>query len=179
MACRAKRLLIALRAVMRGFIHLFYSSQPRYNLGHMFQLSTIWFEGRSPHGEYRVVDVFYNRRPARLLYGGGDSPQSALAFDDSAEMIFNYNQRFMEIAQSLDPKHILVIGGGAFTLPPALLKRFPDARSEAVVIDELLVNPSNRCCGLKDDPRLMVVVGDGRAYLEQTNNQYDLVVVDA
>src|SRR5690606_18554471 len=156
MACRAKRLLIALRAVMRGFMHLFYSSQPRYNLGHMFQLSTIWLGGRRPHGEDRVVDVGYNRRRARRLCGGRDSPQSALAFDDSAEMIFNYNQRFMEIAQSLDPKHILVIGGGAFTLPTALLKRFPDARIEAVEIDELLVNLSKRFFGLKDDPRLKV-----------------------
>jgi hypothetical protein len=56
---------------------------------------------QTPYGSYKVVDTIYNGRPARMLYGAKNSPQSGIAFDDSPELLFDYNQRFLEIALSL------------------------------------------------------------------------------
>src|ERR1700752_3186245 len=84
---------------------------------------TVRFEGETPYGHYTVVDTTYSNRPARVLYSGREfrTAQSGIALDDQDEMLFDYNQRFLELARGLEPKRALLIGGGAFTLPKRLL----------------------------------------------------------
>lgn len=82
----------------------------------------IIYNGTSKLSHYRIIDRVYNDRPSRLLLSGDKgAPQSGLALDDQTELLFDYNQRLFEVALSLEPKSVLVIGGGAFTLPRALL----------------------------------------------------------
>jgi len=140
----------------------------------------ILFEGKSDFGSYKVEDTIYDGRRARLLYGGHHTPQSGVALDGQPELLFDYNQRFLEIAQSLQPKNILVIGGGAFTLPLALLRYFPSADISVVEIDALLVDIARRFFDLPaQHERLHVHVGDGRHFIDHVDEQYDLIIIDA
>lgn len=139
----------------------------------------ILFDGSSELIHYKVVDAKYNGRQARVLYSGGSTPQSGVALDDDPELLFDYNQRFLEIAESIHPKSILLIGGGVFTLPKALLERFHDIQIDAIEIDPLLPQLAKQYFDLTSDPRLNIVVGDGREYVNKCQVKYDLIIVDA
>ncbi len=121
----------------------------------------------SPLAHYRVIDGRYNGRPARILFGDNASPQSGLALDDDPELLFNYNQRFLEIAISIQPRSALVIGGGAFTLPRALLDHFPNLKLDVVEVDPVLPPLARQFFGLPETERLMVYSQDGRQFINQ------------
>lgn len=140
---------------------------------------TVLFEGKSPYGTYKVVDTIYNDRKARVLYGAGRSPQSGVALDDDPQLLFDYNQRFLEIIMSMRPKKVLVIGGGAFMLPIAAFHRFPDTTLDVVEIDSLLVDISYNYFNLPKDRRLRIHIGDGAEFVKNTNEKYDLIIIDA
>ena len=137
------------------------------------------YRGESPFGKYKVVDMTYNDRPARMLFGDQSSPQSGVATDDNPELLFDYNQRFMELIMSVQPKRLLVIGGGAFTLPTAVFYHSPRLQVDVVEIDELLVQLGHEYFGLPEDPRLRVFVDDGAAFLQAHRGRYDMIIVDA
>lgn len=137
------------------------------------------FDGSSEFGHYQVVDEIYNGRKARVLYSGGRTPQSGLAQDDDPELLFEYNQRFMEIVESIRPASVLLIGGGTFTLPKALLERFHDIKIDAVEIDQLLPQLAEKYFDLPNDPRLNIIVGDGRDYINECQIKYDMIIIDA
>lgn len=110
---------------------------------------------------------------------GKTTPQSGIAFDDDPELLFDYNQRLFEVACSVQPRSMLLIGGGAFTLPAAVVQRLPKATVDAVEIDPLLPELAREYFGLPDSPRLRVITQDGREYVNASNGTYDLIVIDA
>ena len=139
----------------------------------------VLYQGASEFSRYQVVDTTYDGRPARVLYGNHDTPQSGVALDDNPELLFDYNQRFYEIALSMQPKRVLVIGGGAFTLPKVLIERLPKCQVDVAELDELLPQLAIQYFGLPQTPRLQVAVEDGRSFLRHTSHQYDLIIIDA
>lgn len=140
---------------------------------------TLLYEGSSEFGHYRIFDMTYEGRTARVLYAGVSAPESGIACDDEPELLFDYNQRFLEIAQSTIPKSVLIIGGGVLTLPKALLERFGEIKIDVVEIDSLLIDLAREYFDVPEDPRLNIIIGDGRKYLDTCQTQYDLIVVDA
>lgn len=143
-------------------------------------MPNIIYDGTGKFGRYRIIDRPYENRPARLLLSGDDAtPQSGLALDDNLELLFDYNQRLLEVALSLRPIKVLVIGGGAFTLPRGILTHLPAAQVDAVEIDPLLPRLARKYFQLKRQRRLKVHVADGRDYIDQHSGQYDLIIVDA
>ncbi len=133
----------------------------------------------SKYGTYRVVDAIHNGRSARLLYGADNSLQSGVALDDDPELLFDYNQRFLEMIMSHEVRKILVIGGGTCTLPTAAFQLFPKLTIDVVEIDGLLIDLAYRFFGLPHSPRLRVHVDDAVGFLEGTNERYDIIIIDA
>lgn len=128
---------------------------------------------------YEIVERHYEGRSARVLFSGQRrAAQSGVALDDNPDLLFDYNQRLLELANALYPKTILVIGGGAFTLPTALLTALPDAHITVVELDPELGTIAAQYFGLVDDERLQIVYGDGRHFLETTTKEYDLIIID-
>lgn len=137
------------------------------------------YAGESPYGRYKIVDTTYNGRPARVLYGNRASPQSGVALDDTPELLFDYNQRFLEMVMSHNPSSILVIGGGAFMLPIAAFHQFPGLSIDVVEIDPLLVKLSRDFFDLPNDKRLRVHVEDGAEFVRNAEKRYDMIIIDA
>lgn len=142
-------------------------------------VSTELYSGTSTYGSYRVVDTIYNNRPARVLYGDGNSPQSGIATDDDAELLFDYNQRFMEMIMSHQPSSLLMIGGGACTLPTAAFHLFPNLSIHIVEIDGLLIELARKYFNLPNSPRLRTFIDDAMLYLQTTSTKYDMIIIDA
>ena len=145
----------------------------------MLNNRTVLYKGSSAYGAYEIVDEIYNDRPARVLYGDGYTPQSGTALDEEPELLFSYNQRFLEITMSHQPQNLLVIGGGGFMLPTAAYHRFPGIHIDVVEIDELLVELAKEYFDLPTSDRLAVQIGDGAAFVAATNKQYDMIILDA
>lgn len=151
----------------------------QYILNSMASRRTILFEGHSDFSDYQIIDMLYEGREARVLYGDNATPQSGVALDDDPELLFDYNQRFLEIIESIRPRSILVIGGGVFMLPMAVLDRLGDMVMDVIEIDPLLPQLARDYFDFVDDPRLNVIIGDGRAYVDSCTKTYDLIIVDA
>lgn len=133
----------------------------------------------SQFGTYRIADVVYNHRPSRILYGANDSPQSGLALDDDPELLFDYNQRFMEIIMSHQPNKLLIIGGGTGTLATAAHNLFPDLAMTVIEIDELLIELGYKFFNLPKSPRLTIIIDDAMRFLERSRDCYDMIIIDA
>ena len=131
------------------------------------------------YGTYKIVDTVYEGRQARLLYGDSNTPQSGVALDEESELLFDYNQRFLEMVESSQPKKVLVIGGGVLMLPVALYDRFPMMHIDVVEIDPLLIQLAHDFFRVPVAERFRIFTGDGREFLEQTSQDYDMIIVDA
>lgn len=136
------------------------------------------YETDSEYGNYQVVDMTYDDRRSRVLYGPGHTPQSGLALDDNPELLFNYNQRTLEVAQSVSPARVLVLGGGALTLPAAITQQFPDAVVDVVEINPLLPELASEFFDYIPNSRLNVYIQDGIEYMLGCEQEYDMIVID-
>lgn len=133
----------------------------------------------SQFGSYRIVDMIYDGRSSRMLFGDGGSQQSGMALDDNPELIFDYNQRFLEIMMSQKPSSALVIGGGVMMLPKAACELFPGITIDVVEIDKILIKLARNYFELPNDPRLAIHVADGIDFVKSTSKRYDMIAVDA
>ena len=131
-------------------------------------------------GSFSVEDLIYAGRKSRVLFSGPlRSAQSGIPLDDDPRMLFDYNQQLLELALELDPKSILVLGGGALTLPQALLGRLPDCQIVAVEINPNMVKIAAEFFSYEPNPRLKVVVEDAARFLSRAKAQrYELIITD-
>ncbi len=146
----------------------------------MAQSEQLLYTVTTDHETYRVVERQYEGRPARVLFSGErHAAQSGIGLDDDPDLLFDYNQRLLELANGHYAKRVLVLGGGAFTLPMALLAALPMAQIDVVELDQGLKDIAERYFGLRADDRLRLHFGDGRAYLETARRaSYDLIIID-
>lgn len=80
------------------------------------------------------------------------------------------------------PERILVVGGAALTLPLALARRYPDARIDVIEVDPRATELAREHFAVGSDPaaeRISVTHGAGRYVLETTEDQWDLIYIDA
>lgn len=140
----------------------------------------VLFDGDTELEHYQIIDTIYEGRPARVLYSGQrHTAQSGLARDGQSDLLFDYNQRFLELLETVPAQRLLLIGGGAFTLPIALLENFPELQLDVVELDPGLVQLAETYFGLRLSERLHIITGDGRQYLETNRKPYDVILIDA
>jgi hypothetical protein len=117
----------------------------------------VLFDGNTKFDHYQVIDMIYIGRKSRVLFSGQRSAaQSGIPRDGKRTMLFDYNQRFLELVGALMPKNILLIGGGAFTLPVEILKFFPNITVDVVERDPELANLAKEFFGLKPNKNLNI-----------------------
>jgi spermidine synthase len=76
------------------------------------------------------------------------------------------------------PHSALIIGLGGGTIPSFLRKRFPLMHIDVVDIDPAVVEVAKSHFGFREDERMRAHVEDGRRFVEQTRQRYDLVFLD-
>ncbi|MBS7350182.1 MAG: polyamine aminopropyltransferase [Comamonas sp.] len=81
------------------------------------------------------------------------------------------------------PQQALVIGGGDGGMAEELLKHNTMQRLVLAELDEVVINTSKEQLqavhnNVWDDPRLEVKIGDGMAYIDATEDRFDLLVMD-
>jgi spermidine synthase len=119
------------------------------------------------HGFIRVLRFTRNRQSTMYL----DSP-----FDTD----FEYPGYF-HVALALDPKaeRTLVIGLGGATVVKRMWRDYPEMRIDAVELDPDVVDVARRFFALPEDERIRVFIDDGRRFVEESRDTYDIAIVDA
>ena len=102
----------------------------------------------------------YLKRPFATRFSYSDYLQLGLAYNPSA-------------------KKILVIGLGGAAVQKRLWRDFRDVEVTTVELDPAVVDVAYRWFHLPRDPRLPVVVDDGRRFLQRTDERFDVIMVDA
>ena len=77
------------------------------------------------------------------------------------------------------PKRILFIGLGAGIMPRFMREQFPSSIIDIAEIDPGIEDIAEKYFRFKSDPEMKVTVGDGRVFVNITNQKYDAVFIDA
>ena len=142
--------------------------------------SKLLMQTDSAFAHYEVWDTVYGGRPARVLYSGQHrTAQSGVPLDYNPDLLFDYNQRLLELVLGLRPKRMLLIGGGVYTLPMALVRALPEVSIDVVEIDEGLDAIATRYFNFQSNERLRIMHADGRQFLDSNSQPYDVLIVDA
>jgi spermidine synthase len=117
----------------------------------------------------------------RTLYLDGQ-PHSAMYRDDPDRYVFDYTRYFhLPYLFADDPDQIdrvLFVGGGGFSGPKRFVAEY-DATVDVVEIDPEVVRVAREYFGVEESEQLNIHVGDGRQFIQETDHEYDLIVMDA
>jgi spermidine synthase len=108
------------------------------------------------------------------------NPQSSMFVDDPFETDIDYPGRF-HIALAFKPgaSRTLVIGLGGGSVVKRLWRDYPEMQVDVVELDPVVLDLAREYFALPDDDRIRIAVGDGRAFLEDSDETYDLILIDA
>lgn len=133
----------------------------------------------TPSARYQVMDRNIANATVRILATGPMGSQSGVYANGSRELVFGYTKRMAEvIAQAPHKGSMLVLGGGAFTLPAYLADTYPNSSIDVVEIDPQLTAIAKKYFGYYDRPNVRIVNQDARAFLNTNQKKYDLILVD-
>jgi len=109
------------------------------------------------------------------------TPEGAMNPDDGS-LVMDY-QHYWRLPLLKDQPKIdsaLFIGAGAFGMPEALSREFPEAKVDVAEIDPQVIEVGKKFFKLAEHPRVNAHAGDARRFLnEQTNQKWDLIFGDA
>jgi spermidine synthase len=134
-------------------------------------------------GLYQQITIYegqYLGRPARfLLLDRSESGAMFLDSTDPADLVYDYT-KYYSLYKVFTPavRNALVLGGGAYSIPKALLHELPDAVIDVAEIEPSFLDLAKTYFGAADSPRLRNFVEDGRRFLRDSDTQYDLIFGD-
>lgn len=118
-----------------------------------------------------------------------ESYQSAMDVKDPLEMVFLYTSYLhLGVVARPQPSRALFVGLGGGSAPKKFLHDYPSLQAiDAVDIDPEVARVAQRYFKMPADPRLRIVVQDGRLFVEKKAREiaagkvapYDIVVIDA
>jgi len=172
LACRRARRVLAAVLVVAGLAGVLTAggSGPAAPPGTVFSA-----DGR--YDRILVRDIVYRDRPTRILLQ--DRNINSGMYLDDGRMAFDYT-RFFDLYRLFVPRleTVLAIGGGAYSVPRAILRDAPGARIDVAEIEPALFELAQRYFDLPDDRRLRNHVIDGRRFLRDSEQRYDLIFLD-
>ncbi len=129
----------------------------------------------TPSARYTI----FERDNVRLLATGPYAAQSGMSLVYPNELVFWYTERLAQVVeQATNKQRILVLGGGAFTLPQYLAYKYPESVIDVVEIDPELAQIARDHFRYHDPSNVRLIFDDARVYVNKTQELYDIVLVD-
>ena len=133
----------------------------------------------TPSAHYSILEGNLRDTPVRVITTGPSAAQSGISLRDPDQLVFWYTKQMADIVATKQKREaILVLGGGTFTLPRYLAKQYPDSTIDVVEIDPELATIARDYFYYNDPKNINLIFADARTYLNQTNRQYDIILVD-
>jgi spermidine synthase len=140
------------------------------------------YEFQSQYQRLTVLDTANGYR--ELIFDGkldGSDPiQSEMKLSDHFELVQPYARHIMTVLPLVkNPKHILIIGLGGASMQRYLYHLLPDAKIETAELDPAVIKAAIEYFFFKEDARQIVHSGDGRKFIEDSKDKYDIIFLDA
>lgn len=134
------------------------------------------FVGDSP---YHHITVRENHSRHRFLsFGLGEQTVMDVADPYGAGAIYTSAFHIGRLIHS-NLRRVLIIGLGGGTAAKQFTRDYSDVTIDAVEVDPMVVSVAKRFFYVQPGDRLRIYTEDGRAFLRQTNDRWDLIIVDA
>ena len=134
-------------------------------------------------GVYQKITIYegaYVGRPARfLLLDRSESGAMFLDSRDPGDLVYDYT-KYYSLYKIFTPRleQALVLGGGSYSVPKALLEENMAVDVDVAEIEPSLFQLAKEHFGVEESPRLHNHVQDGRRFLQETTRAYDLIFGD-
>jgi spermidine synthase len=141
---------------------------------------TIVYQSDGLYQQITIYEGQYLGRPARfLLLDRSESGAMFLDSPDPADLVYDYT-KYYSLYKVFTPtvRNALVLGGGAYSIPKALLHELPDAVVDVAEIEPSFLDLAKKYFAATESPRLRNYVEDGRRFLQDSATQYDLIFGD-
>ena len=134
------------------------------------------FEGDTPYFHARVIDIdLPGLGVSRGLFL--DADLHSISIPGIAPNVYTNETALLPLLVPA-PKRILIIGGGAYTLPRAVALMYPKAQVDVVELDPEVVSIAQTYFGALPS-NVHTTVGDARLFLRTNTDTYDIVIGDA
>lgn len=128
---------------------------------------------------YVISEQKTGKVSVRFISTGPSGVQSGVDQSNPDDLLFWYTKEIANVVDGLTQKdRILVLGGGAYTLPRYLADEYPGSQIDVVEIDPELTMIAQKYFYYGDRGNLKNISDDARSYIDATDQQYDLVIVD-
>jgi spermidine synthase len=142
----------------------------QYEVKSPFQTITVW---DSPDGSTRQM-LF------DATWDGNDAIQSEVDKRNTNRLVLDYAQYMIASLPVVDkPKRILVVGLGGACIQRYLHNLLPDTIIETAELDPAVEDVAKKYFYLTEDDHQKVHIGDGRKFIEQSKDKYDIIMLDA
>src|SRR3977135_389153 len=139
---------------------------------------TVIYEKASPFNTIIVTEDHKGLRT--LLFERGGGRQSVVKPGDPDHLELAYARVALAgLALCEEPRRILVVGLGGGSLPLFLRKHYPAAGIDVAEIDPDVVDVAKKYFGFREDERMHAYIGDGRQFIENVRQGYDIIFLDA
>lgn len=139
--------------------------------------AAILYQENGIYEEITIFDHVYDGEPARFLKL--DQNNSSAQYHEGDEQVYDYAE-YYKLAELIQKplNRALVLGGGAYTIPAALVREHPQVIVDVVEIEPRLYPLSQQFFRLDPGERLVNHVADGRRFLQESSDQYDFIFSD-
>lgn len=141
------------------------------------QSSSSLFERDGIYEKIIVYDSGMNGRPVRIFKQ--DHSISGAMYLDGDDLVAQYTKYYrLYKLFNTEIKEALVIGGGAYSVPRALILESPTVHVDVSEIEPSLFELSKKYFKLPDSNRITNSFDDGRRFLRDSTKKYDLIFSD-
>ena len=129
---------------------------------------------------YNTIVVTEDGEGLRTLFFDNRVKQSVVKVGDPDHVELAY-ARAMPVGLALveEPRRMLIVGLGGGTIPGFLHKHYPKTTIDVVDIDPDVVKVARKYFGFREDATMHAHVKDGRRFIEECRDPYDIIFLDA
>ncbi len=139
------------------------------------------YEGDSPYNHIRVAEYIdkQTQKVARVMLLATES--HSIIFPEEPDLLYSDYSKAYRLDKLFKPniKRALTIGGGAYVTPRDYLNRFPDAEMVVAELDPKVTEIAKQYFFLEESSRLTTHDLDGRVFLNQNEEMFDVIYGDA
>ncbi|MCB9063372.1 MAG: polyamine aminopropyltransferase [Halobacteriovoraceae bacterium] len=144
-------------------------------LGLRFKVEKVLFSGKS---NFQTVDVVETRGHGKMLLNDG-----LVMVTEKDEFVYHDMISHVPLFVHPNPKKVLIIGGGDGGTAREVLRHKSVERCVMVEIDSMVVDACKEFIPLTsselDNPRLELKIEDGIEFVKNTNEKFDVILVDS
>ena len=127
---------------------------------------------------YHHIQVYDENGKRTLSFNG--SWETTMSLTNPLAGHFEYTEYFqMPWLWNHDIKRVLMVGLGGGSTQRAYQHYYTNVMVDAVEIDPVVVEVAKKYFTVEETPQLKIHINDGRVFLRQTTNLYDVILMDA